>query len=124
MDDNTYPTFFLLERREVILNDYRNRSDNNSTIKEIDFNKSKIDQSGNSDVDVSVNVTVDTSSIAYAYLCSLLATNKMTNEEFEAALNKLEELTNHKQEKEKHKKESSNFGKIDHYRQKKRQFYW
>lgn len=124
MVDNTYPAFFLLERSEVILNDYRNKSNNNSTIKEIDFNKSQIGQSGNSDVDVNVNVTIDTSSIAYAYLCSMLVTNKMTNDEFESALNKLEELTNRKQKKEDKKKESSGVENIDHYRQKKHQYFW
>jgi hypothetical protein len=106
------------------LNEYRNRSNNNSTIKELDLTKSQIGQSGNSDVDVNVNVIVDTSSIAYAYLCSMLATNKMTNEEFESALNKLEELTIRKQKKEEHKKKSSSVENIDHHRQKKRQYFW
>lgn len=124
MVDNTYPAFFLLERGEVIVSDYRNRSENSSTIKEMDFTKSQIGQSGNSDVDVNVNVMVDTSSLAYAYLCSMLATNKMTNHEFETALEKLEELTIRKQEKDKYRKDSLGVENIDRYRQKRRQYFW
>lgn len=58
-------------------------------------NQSIIRQSGNSDVDVSVEV--DTTPIAYAMLCSLLATKQLSNKEFEAAVRKLEELTNKKE---------------------------
>ncbi|GGA29744.1 hypothetical protein [Psychrobacillus lasiicapitis] len=69
-------------------------SKTNSFISDRDTNKSSIGQSGNSDVDVNVNVNIDTTSIAYAYLCSMLATKKMTNDEFETAIRKMEELTN------------------------------
>lgn len=57
-------------------------------------NESLIRQSGNSDVDVSVQV--DTTPIAFAMLCSLLATKQLSNEEFESAVRKLEELTSNK----------------------------
>lgn len=55
-------------------------------------NQSLIRQSGNSDVDVKVQV--DTTPIAYAMLCSLLATKQLSKEEFETAVSKLEDLTN------------------------------
>ncbi|UOQ92115.1 hypothetical protein MUO14_16670 [Halobacillus shinanisalinarum] len=47
--------------------------------------------SGNSDVDVSV--LVDTTPMAYAMLCSLLASNQMTEKEFKSAVRKLEDFT-------------------------------
>jgi DNA gyrase/topoisomerase IV subunit A len=80
------------------MNNYRKNRANSlnqtkSIINDVDLNKSTIGQSGNSDVDVNVNVIVDTTSIAFAYLCSMLATKKMTNNEFETAVQKLEELT-------------------------------
>ncbi|GAB4074566.1 hypothetical protein GCM10028778_20690 [Barrientosiimonas marina] len=53
--------------------------------------QSSIDYSGNSNVDVDVNV--DTTPIAYAMLCSLLATNQMSNSEFESAVSELDDLT-------------------------------
>jgi hypothetical protein len=52
-----------------------------------------IDRSGNFDVDVQVDVHVDTTAIAFALLCSLLATKQMNNEEFEEAVRRLESLT-------------------------------
>lgn len=57
------------------------------------LNSNNIRQSGNSDVDVKVDVHVDTTAIGYAILCSLLATKQMSNEEFKAAVRSLEELT-------------------------------
>ncbi len=56
-------------------------------------NINTIGQSGNSDVDVQVEVIVDTTAIAFAILTSLLATKQMTNEEFNIALRRLENLT-------------------------------
>lgn len=53
--------------------------------------ESTVKESGNSDVDISI--IVDTMPIAYAMLCSLLATNQLTKREFEAAVRELEELT-------------------------------
>jgi hypothetical protein len=57
-------------------------------------NQSQIGHSGNSDVDINVNVQVDTMPIAFAILCSLLATKQLTNEEFDLAIRKLEVLSN------------------------------
>lgn len=63
---------------------------------EIDTNNAEINKSGNSDVDVFVNVEIDTKPIAHAILCTLLATKKC-KKEFEEALANLEEITkNHK----------------------------
>ncbi|PLT35069.1 hypothetical protein [Bacillus sp. V5-8f] len=56
-------------------------------------NNARIGHSGNSDVDIQLNVQVDTRPIAYAILCSLLATKQMTNEEFSAAVQKMDEMT-------------------------------
>lgn len=69
-------------------------------------NNARIGHSGNSDVDIQLNVQVDTRPIAYAILCSLLATKQMTNEEFATAVQKMDELTpyqtNAKENKESH----------------------
>lgn len=56
-------------------------------------NINKIGQSGNSDVDVHVDVFVDTTPIAFAILTSLLATKQMSTEEFDEALRRLNKLT-------------------------------
>lgn len=64
---------------------------NNINIK--NESKNTIGQSGNSDVDLQVDIHVDTTAIGFAILCSLLATKQMNNEEFEQALKKLEDIT-------------------------------
>ncbi|MBP1969042.1 chorismate synthase [Virgibacillus natechei] len=61
-------------------------------LRSIDFkndNLSTVSYSGNSDVDV----TVDTTPIAYAMLCTLLASKQFSNNEFKAAVRKLEDLS-------------------------------
>jgi hypothetical protein len=55
-----------------------------------------IGHSGNSDVDLKVDVNIDTTPIGFAILCSLLATGQMNNEQFQISVQKLEELTNRK----------------------------
>lgn len=60
---------------------------------DLDNNHASIGHSGNSDVDVHVNIDVDTRPIAYAVLCSLYATKQMSQVEFELAVKKMEELT-------------------------------
>ncbi|MGM7635196.1 hypothetical protein [Bacillus sp. Hm123] len=52
----------------------------------------KVGHSGNSDVDIHIDVEVDTKPVAYAMLCSLLATKQLTTEEFEEALERLQKL--------------------------------
>jgi hypothetical protein len=80
-------------------NSRENRSSAESRTIEQDIVKIKsenintIGQSGNSDVDVNVDVLVDTTPIAFAILTSLLATNQMTNIEFNEAVRRLENLT-------------------------------
>lgn len=53
-------------------------------------NNSQVAHSGNSDVDVIVEV--NTMPIAYAMLCSLYATNQLSLDEFEDAIKNLKSL--------------------------------
>ena len=53
-----------------------------------------IGHSGNSDVDVFTHIEVDTKPIAYAMLCSLYAQGKLSKNEFNLAVRKLEALMN------------------------------
>lgn len=64
---------------------------------ELDSNSANIGHSGNSDVDVQVTIEVDTRPIAYALLCSMLATKQLSQSEFETAVKKMEELTGKKE---------------------------
>jgi hypothetical protein len=70
-----------------------------------DKNEANIGHSGNSDVDVYVNVHVDTRPIAYAMLCSLLATKQITKEEFHDALQHWEQLVEKSNESKGNQKE-------------------
>ncbi|MEH7346735.1 hypothetical protein V7122_23075 [Bacillus sp. JJ1532] len=72
------------------------RSKEQNTIKINNESKNSIGQSGNSDVDLQVDVHVDTTAIGFAILCSLLATKQMSNLEFEQAVKRLEEITKKK----------------------------
>jgi hypothetical protein len=69
-----------------------------------DSNESSINNSGNSDVDI--RIAVDTTPIAFAMLCSLLASKQLSKEEFELAAQRLEDLT--KNRKSHSVKESKN----------------
>ena len=71
-------------------NIYQFRNNGNA---ELETNNAKIGQSGNSDVDVYVNIEVDTKPIAYAMLSSLLATKQITRSQYEEAIRNLKELT-------------------------------
>lgn len=53
---------------------------------------SLIRNSGNSDVDVTVNIDIDTKAIAYGMLCSLYAKGELTELELERAIQKLDRL--------------------------------
>ncbi|MBM7693458.1 hypothetical protein JOC77_002898 [Peribacillus deserti] len=95
------------ESRQHNETESRNRQDSDNEnsqqaelIQDIHTNAhSQVSHSGNSDVDVNLNVQVDTTAIAYALLCSMLATRQMTEKEFEIAVNKLEGLTNSRKDK-------------------------
>jgi hypothetical protein len=91
------------------------REDTNTNNQDINENQAKINQSGNSNVNVNVTVEVDTKAIAYALLCSSLAKKEMTNEEFEFALQKLEQLTKNDQ-KDKNNKNDSQWNKLVFFR--------
>ncbi|MGG3467533.1 hypothetical protein ABES02_08590 [Neobacillus pocheonensis] len=54
--------------------------------------KSLVRNSGNSDVDLTVNVDIDTKAIAYGMLCSLYAKGELTELELERAIQKLDRL--------------------------------
>lgn len=69
------------------------RSDVDDTIKIKNESLNSIGQSGNSDVDVQVDVHVDTTPIAFALLCSMLANKQMNRMEFEQAVRRLERLS-------------------------------
>ena len=55
-----------------------------------------IGNSGNSNIDMNLEVKIDTTAIGFAILCSLLATGQMTDREFQKAVAKLEKLTKEK----------------------------
>ncbi len=76
--------------------DFRNnvRSKEKNIIDITPKNLNSIGHSGNSDVDVNIDVNVDTTPIGFAILCYLLAKGQMNNEEFQVAVQKLENLTN------------------------------
>ena len=60
--------------------------------------QANIGHSGNSDVDVFTHIEVDTKPIAYAMLCSLYAQGKLSKNEFNLAVRKLEALMNRNKE--------------------------
>jgi predicted negative regulator of RcsB-dependent stress response len=90
-------------RNRKILPGWQNSRTNNNTSESLALEKddvrinseniNTIGQSGNSDVDVQVDVFVDTTPIAFAILTSLLATKQLTVEEFNEAVRRLENLT-------------------------------
>lgn len=66
-----------------------------SSLKEIKANvSSAINHSGNSDVDVSVNVQMDTMPIALSLLSLSLANKQISREEFEQAVEELIRINN------------------------------
>ena len=63
-----------------------------------------IGHSGNSDVDLTVNIDIDTKGIAYGMLCSLYAKGELTKLELYKAIHRLDKLI----ERDKRKKEMKN----------------
>lgn len=63
-------------------------------IKELIRNSStaNLEKSGNSDVDVNLEIHIDNTPIAFAMLCSLYASKQLTLREFNTLVQKLEEL--------------------------------
>jgi hypothetical protein len=66
--------------------------------------KTSIDHSGNSDVDLAVNIDIDTKPIAYGILCSLFAKGELSESELEKAIRKLDSLI----ERDKKRRKSNN----------------
>ncbi|SDI98109.1 hypothetical protein [Alteribacillus bidgolensis] len=69
---------------------------------------SRVNKSGNSDVDVTVNI--DTSALAYAYACMMYAEGKLNKNQFEKMVNEMDKLYQREEYKERfgekhHKKE-------------------
>ncbi|SES62240.1 hypothetical protein SAMN05216389_10197 [Oceanobacillus limi] len=81
-------------------------------------NTSLIRQSGNSDVDVQVKV--DTTPIAFAMLCSLLASKQLSQSEFDSAVRKLKRLSTNSGSKNGNKTTK----KKDSHRDKSRRRRW
>ncbi|MGM7719617.1 hypothetical protein [Metabacillus sp. Hm71] len=79
-------------------------------------NKSSIDASGNSNVDISIDI--DTKAIAYAILCSLYATDKLNESQFQKALEKFETVM----KKEDEKKNGYNQSNVIEYQRPKRKW--
>jgi hypothetical protein len=60
-----------------------------------------IGHSGNSDVDLVVNIDIDTKAIAYSILCSLHAKGELNEQELENAIQKLDSLIERDKKKQK-----------------------
>jgi hypothetical protein len=65
-----------------------------------------IDHSGNSDVDLVVNVDIDTKAIAYGMLCSLYAKGELNDSQLEKAIQKLDGLIERDRKKQRAKDRS------------------
>ncbi|WP_256241582.1 hypothetical protein [Bacillus sp. V3B] len=91
----------MARRKEILIQEEAElrthvNSNEKSIIKNDNDSINSIGHSGNSDVDLKVDINVDTTPIGFAILCSLLATEQMNNEQFQISIQKLEELTNRK----------------------------
>jgi hypothetical protein len=62
--------------------------------------KTLIRNSGNSDVDLTVNIEIETKAIAYGMMCSLFAKGELDEIQFDKAVQKFDELM----EKDKNRK--------------------
>ncbi len=62
-----------------------------------------VEHSGNSDVDLTVNIDIDTKGIAYGMLCSLYAKGELTKLELYKAIQKLDKLIERDKRKKEHK---------------------
>ncbi|WP_100406426.1 hypothetical protein [Bacillus solitudinis] len=58
-----------------------------------------VGHSGNSEVDLTVKVDIDTKAIAYGIICSLYARGDLNEEELEKAIQKLDSLIDRDKEK-------------------------
>ncbi|KAB2333956.1 hypothetical protein [Bacillus mesophilum] len=74
--------------------------------------KTVIERSGNSDVDLTVNVDIDTTPIAYGILCSIFAKGDLTELELEKAIQKLDHLIDRDKNKKRRKKSEENKPKL------------
>jgi len=79
--------------------------------------KTMIDRSGNSDVDVTVNIDIDTKAIAYGMLCSLYAKGDLTEQELARAIQKLDNLIERDRNKRREKSNIDSRPKLFHFPQ-------
>lgn len=76
------------------------------------LSKTVVGHSGNSDVDLTVNIEIETRSIAYGMLCSLYAKGELTDFELEKGLRKLENLIERDKRNKKHHRNVDNKPKL------------
>ncbi|WP_056683360.1 hypothetical protein [Cytobacillus solani] len=88
VNEDRLKAYGFTKERKTIKNNNDNDNDND--------NINSIGNSGNSDIDMNLEVYIDNSAIGFAILCSLLATGQMNESEFQKSVKKLEELTNKK----------------------------
>lgn len=77
-------TSFIEDMKEKIESNANLSSENGSI-------QSHVSQSGNSDVNINIDIQIDVKPIAFAYLYSLLASQQISNEDFEKAIKRLNE---------------------------------
>ncbi|SDH86076.1 hypothetical protein SAMN05192534_11336 [Alteribacillus persepolensis] len=66
---------------------------------------SRVDKSGNSDVDVTVNI--DTSALAYAYACMMYAEGKLNKRQFDHMVREMDQLYDRKEYTRRFQKEET-----------------
>lgn len=85
-NEDRLKAYGFTKERKQIKSDNKNDNENINTI----------GNSGNSDIDMNLEVHIDNTAIGFAILCTLLATGQMNEREFQTSVKKLEELTNQK----------------------------
>jgi hypothetical protein len=98
------------DKRENKVDKRENKIDNREKIE--NFSKTVVGHSGNSDVDLTVNIDIDTKSIAFGMLCSLFAKGELSDVELEKGLRKLEELIDRDKRRKKHHSNSNHKPKL------------
>jgi len=80
-----------VKTEKQISNIYNNDNQNESENDLKNSNRAQVAHSGNSDVNVHINIQVDVKPLAMAILYSLLATKQLSQEDFELGIRKLNE---------------------------------
>ncbi|EMR07269.1 hypothetical protein C772_00914 [Bhargavaea cecembensis DSE10] len=99
------------QRDKIVKRDrFENRDRVEKREKVENLSKTVVGHSGNSDVDLTVNIEIDTRSIAYGMLCSLYARGELSDFELEKGLRKLEDLIERDRRDRRNKTRHSNAG--------------